>query len=178
MSQTPPKLKLLAVALSSLIVFNCASLHMGESLVLKHVESEPLLKKATLAYHAGNFNEAGKYYEKVLSHNQDDAITAYNLACCYALQGDASKAALYVSYAFNNGFQQLDIFLEDTDFDPVRDDPEFQKAVQKINERFKSIENRDYVILFPWQADGNRFSRNDCPPAWNPAPMSRQDTEV
>ena len=150
-------LRICTVILWGFILFNCSGLQNGKDFVFEQVERGPLIRKAQLAYQDGKFAEAGMYYKKLLNANQDDAIVAYNLACCYALQGDASKAALFVTYAFANGFRGLDIFLEDKDFDPVRDNPEFQKATLKIQARFKSLGNMEYVEASSLQPYRIRF---------------------
>jgi len=153
-------LKFFTVTILGVILFSCSGLPNGKAIVFEQIERGSLLKKATQAYQTGNFAEAEKYYKKLLNSNQDDAIVAYNLACCYALQGDASNAAKFVTYAFNNGFRGLDIFFKDKDFDPVRDDAEFQEAVKQIEQRFHSIGNLDYVEASSLQPYRIRFPQD------------------
>ena len=147
------------------MILGCSGIKHGKDLVFKQVNRGQLLTKAGEAYRDGDFAGAGNFYKKVLIHNQDDAIVAYNLACCYALQGDAHQAALFVTHAFQNGFRDLDLFNKDTDFDPVREDTEFQKAIRDIMERFHSIGTMDYVeassllpyrIRFPKDFDASK----------------------
>ncbi|MBT3253489.1 MAG: hypothetical protein HN995_14425 [Candidatus Marinimicrobia bacterium] len=153
------------IILVGALILGCSGIQQGKDLVFKVVNRGQLLTDAATAYRAGNFAEAGKYYKKVLIHNQDDAIVAYNLACCYALQGDATHAALFVTHAFQNGFRGLEIFNKDTDFDLVREDPDFQKATIDIQKRFDSIGTRNYVeassmlpyrMRFPKEYDANK----------------------
>ena len=117
------------------------------------------MNDANQAYREGDFRRAAHYYKKALIHNQDDAIVAYNLACCYALQGDAENAAIFINYAFSNGFRNMELLATDKDFDPVREDPEFAKLMQILEQRFKSIGLLDYVSapsLLPYRI---RFPR-------------------
>ncbi|MCF7826613.1 MAG: dienelactone hydrolase family protein [Candidatus Marinimicrobia bacterium] len=153
-------LKIFTVTLLGFILINCSGLQKGKAIVFEQIDRGSLVKKATQAYQAGNFAEAGKYYKKLLNSNQDDAIVAYNLACCYALQGDASHAAKFVTHAFDNGFRGLDILSKDKDFDPVRNNTEFQQAVKKIEERFRSIGNLDYVEASSLQPYRIRFPQD------------------
>ena len=145
------------IILVAFVFMGCNSIQQGKDLIFKQVNRGQLLADAATAYRAGDFTEAGKNYKKVLIHNQDDPIVSYNLACCYALQGDASKASLFVTHAFQNGFRGLDLFFKDKDFDPVRKDPEFQKAVQDIEERFKSLGTMEYVEASSLQPYRIRF---------------------
>ncbi len=158
-------LKVAMLVVLGSILMNCRGLQAGKELVFEKIERGPLIKKATRAYQDGHFSEAGKYYEKVLMSNQDDAIVAYNLACCYALQGDAEKAARFITHAFANGFRDIGLFFEDKDFDPVRKAPEFKKVEQDIRERFKAVGTLDYVaassmlpyrIRFPQDYDASK----------------------
>ncbi|NQT64320.1 MAG: dienelactone hydrolase family protein [Candidatus Marinimicrobia bacterium] len=137
--------QLFIIVLLGSLILGCSGIQQGKDLAFKTVNRGQLLTDAAKAYRAGDFAEAGKYYKKILVHNQDDAIVAYNLACCYALQGDASNASIFVTHAFQNGFRGLEIFIKDTDFDLVREDPEFQKTTIDIKKRFHSIGTRDYV---------------------------------
>ncbi|NQV41468.1 MAG: hypothetical protein HQ506_03855 [Candidatus Marinimicrobia bacterium] len=150
----------LFIILSGFLVLGCSGIQHGKDLVFKQVDRGQLKADAAMAYRAGDFSEAGDYYKKALIHNQDDAIVAYNLACCYALQGDAVNAGLFVTYAFANGFRRVDVFEGDKDFDYVRDDPEFQKATADIQQRMKSIGKKGYVAalsLLPYRI---RFPEN------------------
>lgn len=142
-------IQLISISLVGCVLMSCGSIQKGHDLVFKEVNRAQLLTDAAKAYRAGNYVEAGKYYEDVLIHNQDDAIVAYNLACCYALEGNAEKASKFLTMAFQNGFRGLDIFYKDKDFDSVRKDPEFKMAVKMavkdIEKRFESIGKMDFV---------------------------------
>lgn len=144
-------IQIISVVILGCVLISCGSLQKGKELVFKQVNRAQLLTDAAAAYRAGEFSKAGEYYKKVLIHNQDDAIVAYNLACCYALEGDAQRASKFVTLAFQNGFRGLDIFYKDKDFDPVRKDPGFINAVQDIEKRFESVGKTDYVSASAFQ---------------------------
>lgn len=90
------------------------------------------LQTAVEAYDAANYQIAIRYYLAALSRNIDDEIPIYNVACCYALMGDAELAALYLQRAVIAGYRDLDYVRGDPDFDGVRDDPYFQGALVRI----------------------------------------------
>ncbi|OPL17886.1 MAG: hypothetical protein AVO35_08390 [Candidatus Aegiribacteria sp. MLS_C] len=90
------------------------------------------LETAAEAYGDANYPLAVRYYLAALSRNIDDEVSIYNLACCYALMGDAELAALYLQRAVIAGYRDLDYVREDPDFDGVRNDPYFQGAMEHI----------------------------------------------
>lgn len=142
------------------LLLSCSSLQHGKAQFFSKIERGPLLRAANLAYQEGDYKQAGMYFEQVLNSNQDDAIVAYNLACCYALQGDADQAALFLTHAFQNGFRGLEIFFKDKDFDPVRDDPSFAKTIRDIEKRFESIGTTQYVATHSLQPYRIRYPQN------------------
>jgi len=136
---------LIIVVMVNLSVLSCSSGPVIKGVSFKKADVFQLRKQAGKAYLNKDYKQAAHYYEQALSHNQDDVIIAYNLACSYALQGDAENAAIYVAQAFGNGFRNLKHFHKDTDFDPVRNNPGFKKTVRDIEDKFKSIGSLKYV---------------------------------
>ncbi len=74
----------------------------------------------------------------------DSDLVKYNLACAYALSGDADSALHWLGRAAASGFAQLSHFDADTDLDSVRDRPGYPsiRAAVAENERrhMKEIE--------------------------------------
>lgn len=152
--------KIFALILVIFTFYSCSAVKNSGASIFDHVDRGQHIRKATIAYQNGEYEIAGKHFEKVLNSNQDDAIVAYNLACCYALQGDATQAATFVTYAFKNGFRGLDILYKDKDFDSVRKEPEFKKAVKDIEKRFESIGEKGYVESSSMHPYRIRFPEN------------------
>ena len=115
------------------------------------VDLPDLSRMAREAYRQGAFAKASEYYEAAFEHNQDDAILAYNLACCYGLQGKQEKAVFFVEQAFRNGFRGLDLFLKDPDFDSVREGAAFKQVEGELKERFKAIGSLKQVAASAYQ---------------------------
>lgn len=57
---------------------------------------------------------------------RSQGVALYNLACSYALAGQSKRTIELLSRAFRFRPDLLDFSKQDTDFDPVRDQPEFQ----------------------------------------------------
>ena len=62
----------------------------------------------------------------------EDGIVHYNLACYHSLAGKKSLAIQYLSQAFELDPQYREMVAEEPDFDPIRDDPEFQMMMSVI----------------------------------------------
>ena len=63
--------------------------------------------------------------EIALRIERNSPIVNYNLACYWALTGNASKAVVYLSHAFELEPAYRDCVHNESDFDPIRDDEEF-----------------------------------------------------
>jgi superkiller protein 3 len=55
----------------------------------------------------------------------------YSIGCLYALQGEKKLALQFLEKAFQKGFHELDHFENDTDWDGLRNDPQFQELKRK-----------------------------------------------
>ena len=78
--------------------------------------------------------EAGEY-EAVIDRARETleasgyATPLYNLACCEALAGRKEDAIGHLRVAFERRPSLRDLATEDTDLDPLRDEPAFRELV-------------------------------------------------
>ena len=91
---------------------------------------------AAFAYHfLGQDSLAIDYALRCL---EVDPHTYYNVACAYALAGNAEKAVEYLRKAFEDGFVRFYHLTRDTDFYPIRKDSAFvaliEEYIQKITQ--------------------------------------------
>ena len=70
--------------------------------------------------------------EDAMSVDPDEAIIHYNLACYWALTRNVRMAVRYLDHSFAIDPKYRDQVADEADFDPVRDDPEFQSFVRVI----------------------------------------------
>lgn len=56
----------------------------------------------------------------------------YNAACCYSLVGDKAHALKYLRLSLKFGFNDFNHIAKDVDFDPIRNDVEFQKLIDEF----------------------------------------------
>jgi beta-lactamase regulating signal transducer with metallopeptidase domain len=81
-------------------------------------------------YHADRYEEAAEAFKRAAAEGHDPATSLYNAACSYALLGDADRAIPTLTDAINAGWDDVDKIADDSDFDPIRSDPRFARAVR------------------------------------------------
>ncbi|MBL9092391.1 MAG: tetratricopeptide repeat protein [Planctomycetaceae bacterium] len=74
----------------------------------------------------GRLDRAIEALEKALAIDAKQAILHYNLACYWSLNGDKRRTCDYLSEALRLDPDYRDLIAGESDFDPVREDPEFQ----------------------------------------------------
>ena len=90
---------------------------------------------AAFAYHfLGQDSLAIDYALRCLEVDPD---TYYNVACAYALAGNAEKAVEYLRKAFEDGFVRFYHLTRDVDFDAIRQDPAFQALIEEYTQKIQ-----------------------------------------
>ncbi len=87
---------------------------------------------ATASYQKGDYEAAAKQYLAHLASKPGDASALYNLACCYGLLGREKHASEILQLAYKAGFDDLEHIQRDTDFDKVRQSPEFVAGMDSL----------------------------------------------
>lgn len=106
-----------------------------------HPESEqftdfPVCNLQLLRNYAYGLFETGEYdlqsriYTYILRHERD-AVTLYNLACCFSRMGQSEKALEYLEHAFDYGYEDLDWVEQDADMDIVRGLPGYSEVMEQ-----------------------------------------------
>jgi hypothetical protein len=81
-------------------------------------------------YDAGEHAQAVVEGRKLLESYPDDARLLYNVACCESLTGQSADAMEHLRLAIERYPDQLrPLAAEDSDFDPIRNEPQFKKLV-------------------------------------------------
>jgi phospholipase/carboxylesterase len=94
-----------------------------------------LLESAVDAYRSGDYRlTAVLYTEYLLTELDPQPVVLYNLACCYGLMGEGEMSGRMLLLAAGAGFDGRDLIMTDTDFDSVREDPEFSELMQEALE--------------------------------------------
>ena len=107
-------------------------------IVRTHLEFNPDDARA-LYLGAGNLIQAGEpeealqWMSKAVSINPNETAVLYNASCIFSMLGKVDEALDYFEQAIESGFTSREWIDNDTDLDPIRDHPRFQKALKKLN---------------------------------------------
>lgn len=83
-----------------------------------------------LAFFASKeYDKAAAILEEALAEDPDDALALYNLACAESMRGRTTEALGYLRRSVGGGERFRELARTDTDFDPIRDRPEFAEIV-------------------------------------------------
>ena len=77
-------------------------------------------------------DEAIQALEQALMANKQEAIIHYNLACYWSLAGDVDRALQYLAQSFDIDPRYRELASDESDFDPIRDLPDFQALLGAI----------------------------------------------
>ena len=70
--------------------------------------------------------------DQALEADPNAAIVHYNLACYWSLAGSKGRALKYLKQAFQIDAHYRDLVADETDFDLLRDDPEFVELTSMV----------------------------------------------
>jgi len=82
----------------------------------------------------GKSTEAKEWMQTSLRNSPRDSVITYNAACFYALMGDLDKSLDYLAKSADVGCLNLDWLEQDSDLDPVREDPRFEEIIARFKE--------------------------------------------
>jgi len=113
------------------------------------------------AYQAKDWPRAIEIGLKLVELARNNSTHQYNLACVYALNGDADEAAKWLGKAGENGFSRLRLFETDADLKDIREHAGYQaalaavrknheQAVAKLKQRF---ERHPPLVFLPLRHD-------------------------
>lgn len=71
--------------------------------------------------------------EQAYRAHPKEPIVLYNLACYFSLAGDKTQALSWLGRALRMESSLRKLIPEETDFDPLRDDPDFQYVTGTVN---------------------------------------------
>ncbi|MHC4341294.1 MAG: TPR end-of-group domain-containing protein [Planctomycetota bacterium] len=80
-------------------------------------------------YRAKAWDKAIAAFEKQIAIYSANPNPYYNVACCYALRGDAARAATWLNLAIHHGWRDLRHLQRDPDFKSVRETPPYKGCI-------------------------------------------------
>jgi len=106
--------------------------------VRKHLELNPddaraLYLGAGALITADEPEEAEQWVEKAVSIDPHETAVLYNAACIYSELGKVDVALDYFEKTIESGYASREWIDNDSDLDPIRNYPRFQKALEKLD---------------------------------------------
>jgi tetratricopeptide (TPR) repeat protein len=80
-------------------------------------------------YEAGEYAEVADRGRELIEANPQYPELVYNLACCESLAGRTTDAIEHLRQAVERSHRLRTLAKEDSDFDPIRDEPAFKELV-------------------------------------------------
>ncbi len=93
--------------------------------------------RAFRLYQDKKYREAAQVFEQILKETPDDASAHYNYACMLALAGKGKQALTHLKRALELDSSLVSLAERDTDFESIRNQPEFQALIQEYKNRRK-----------------------------------------
>jgi tetratricopeptide (TPR) repeat protein len=81
-------------------------------------------------YLSGQYAEAADQGRELIEAHPEYAGPLYNLACCESLAGRTADALEHLRLAINRAERFRSLAAEDSDFDPIRNEPAFKELVE------------------------------------------------
>jgi hypothetical protein len=93
------------------------------------IETDDLWESLRPLYEAGEYAEVADRGRELVDAHPQYAELAYNVACCEARVGRTDEAIAHLRIAIDRTEQLRAHAADDSDFDPIRDEPAFRELV-------------------------------------------------
>ncbi|NND34645.1 MAG: NINE protein [Saprospiraceae bacterium] len=97
------------------------------------------LKKGMKSLSAGRYQEAIKWFDKVLDLDQQNKEAHYYLACCFSLIKEEENAFVHLSLAVKNGFADFERIKQDINLYFLRAQPTYEAFVKNGYKLMKAL---------------------------------------
>lgn len=91
--------------------------------------AEERYERAFDLYRNERYADAAAAFRRSANEGHKADVSLYNAACSWALLGDADRALPELDAAIKAGWDDFDRIAEDSDFDPIRSDPRFERML-------------------------------------------------
>jgi hypothetical protein len=82
-------------------------------------------------YEAGQYAEVADQSRELIEAHPELSLPLYNLACCESLAGRKADAIGHLRLAIDRAERLRPMAVDDSDFDPIRDEPAFKQLVDQ-----------------------------------------------
>jgi len=101
--------------------------------------AEEWYERAYDLYQNDRYQLAAEAFRRAADEGHRADVALYNAACSWALLGNADRSLVELDAALRAGWDDLDKIAEDSDFDPIRSDPRFERMLAA---RIKDVATR------------------------------------
>ncbi len=127
---------------------------------------ESFWEKADDDYHAGKYEEAIVCWLEVLRRDGKDFNAAIAIASCYGLIGKDSLSALFMTRAWDLGYNSVSLIDNDHDFDKVRQCPVFKNTLDSLGKSLSALDSLEGARVYI-QAPAISYYRVRLPKGYN-----------
>jgi tetratricopeptide (TPR) repeat protein len=89
-------------------------------------------------YQSGEYADVADRLPELIEAHPEYPDLVYNLACCESLAGRTADAVEHLGLAIGRAERYRSLAAEDSDFDPIRDEPAFKELVAERAEAGRS----------------------------------------
>ncbi|MFN2385241.1 MAG: M56 family metallopeptidase [Thermoanaerobaculia bacterium] len=93
-------------------------------------------------HRAEEYEEAIAAFQKSIELGHKEGAASYNIACGYALKGDADRAFEWLDRAMDSGFDISEYIGQDDDLESLESDPRFAKYKEKAREARRGLKRK------------------------------------
>jgi hypothetical protein len=93
------------------------------------IETDETWASLVALYEAGEYVEVADRGRELVEAHPENAQLLYNVACCESLAGRPGDAIGHLRRAIERSEELRSLAVEDSDFDPIRDEPAFTELV-------------------------------------------------
>lgn len=108
---------------------------------------QAIVSKGTKAFLEGNFEEGLSHSRNYEQHQSADGEAWYFNCFLYGMMGDTDGCTRCLDKAIDEGFFNYPLMSTDSYLDSVREDPEFQKVLQKAKEKHLAFKERFFLSI-------------------------------
>jgi hypothetical protein len=101
---------------------------------------DDLIKKADSSYEAKNYKISTDYFAKAIKVKPESKNNFYNAACAASLANDKKNSLKWLETSINNGYDNLNHIITDSDLDNVRNDKKFKKIIFELKKKIDIVE--------------------------------------
>lgn len=116
--------------LGDLVAVGIAKAAGRDELSLTPTDADDWYDRAWKLYRTERYAEAAKAFETAAGMKYRTDLALYNAACSHSLSGNADAALTALQGAMVAGWDDLEKIGEDSDLDPLRDDPRFARLLR------------------------------------------------